>query len=83
MARKHVHHWVVETPEAAQERWERMKYRLGTQRKVFRKLKGVCRKRGCKKTRYHALDGGIKPFTARRRTPPRKKGEGVPGTWQR
>ena len=81
MARKHVHHWIVETPEEAQERWEELGYNLGTKKKIHRKLLGYCRKRGCSEKRYYPLDGGLVPFTAKRRGPQRKKGEGVFSSW--
>lgn len=75
MSKPCVHHWLVETPEQALTRWKRLNYELGTPKKEHRKLKGSCRK--CGKVRHHLVDGGIKPFTAKRR----KKGDGVGSTW--
>jgi hypothetical protein len=79
MTKQHAHHWIVEAPEEAFTRWEKLGYGLGTVRKKHRKLKSVCRK--CKKIKYHPVDGGIKSFTAKRRGPQRKKGEGVSASW--
>lgn len=77
MTKQHAHHWIVETPEEALERWKKLRYKLGTPARKHRKLKGSCKK--CGKVRHYPVDGGIRPVTSKRRKP----GDGVGSTWLR
>ena len=76
MSKPHAHHYVVEAPEDAMERWEKLHYKLGTPAREYRKLRAACKK--CGEVRHYLFDGGIKPITAKRR----KKGDGVGATWR-